>query len=66
MEKSSKSTCGISITGVITAVLIALKISGVIQCTWWFALMPLVIGIGIKLLILLLAILYVKWLDRSW
>lgn len=66
MEKSSNSNCGIGITGVITAVLIALKISGIIQCTWWFALMPLLIGIGIKLLILLLAVFYVKWLDRRW
>ena len=66
MENSSKSNCGIGITGVITAVLIALKISGMIQCTWWFALMPLMIGIGIKLLIVLLAILLVRWLERSW
>lgn len=66
MEKSSKSNCGIGILSVISAVLIALKMSGVIQCSWWFALMPLVIGMGIRLLILLLAILYIKWLDRRW
>lgn len=28
--------------------------------------MPLVIGMGIKLLLILLAILYVKWLDWRW
>ena len=50
MEKSSKTNGGIGILGVISAVLIALKVS----------------GMGIKLLILLLAILYVKWLDRRW
>lgn len=66
MEKSSKSNCGIGIFSVISAVLIALKVSGVIQCSWWFVLTPLVIGMGIKLLILLLAIVYVKWLDRRW
>lgn len=66
MEKTTNSNCGIGITGVITAVLIALKISGMIQCTWWFALMPLMIGMGIKLLLILLAILYVKWLDWRW
>lgn len=66
MEKSSKSNCGIGISGAITAVLIALKISGMIQCSWWFALTPLMIGMGIKLLILLLVILYVKWLDWRW
>lgn len=66
MEKSSKSNCGIGIFGVITAVLIALKISGMIQCSWWFALTPIMIGVGIKLLILLLAVLYVKWLERGW
>ena len=66
MEKSSKSNCGIGISGAITAVLIALKISGMIQCSWWFALTPLMIGMGIKLLILLLVILYVKWLERGW
>lgn len=66
MEKTRKSNRGIGIFGTITAVLIALKISGIIQCTWWFAFTPLIIGIGIKLLILLLVILYVKWLDWSW
>lgn len=64
MEKGSN--CGISITGAITAVLIALKIGGVLQCSWWLVFTPLMIGVGVKLLMMLLAILFIRWQERRW
>lgn len=66
MERKSKSNCGIGITGVITAVLIALKLAGIIQCSWGFAFMPLLVGIGLKLLVILILFLWLKWQGRSW
>ena len=66
MEGNSKSSCGIGITGVITAVLIALKLADIIQCSWGFAFMPLFVGIGIKLLILLVVFLWLKLQERRW
>lgn len=52
-SKSSASTYGIGFTGIISAILVALKLVGIIQCSWLFVFMPLLIGIGLKLLILL-------------
>ena len=66
MEGNSKSRCGIGVTGIITAILISLKLAGIIQCSWWFTLMPLLVGIGIKLSIILILLLWVKWQERSW
>lgn len=66
MAENSKPRCGIGITGVVTAILIALKLAGIIHCSWIFALMPLFVGIGIKLFILLLLLLWVKWQEWSW
>jgi hypothetical protein len=66
MEGKSKSIWGIGIGGVVTGVLIALKLAGIIQCSWTFAFTPLLIDMGIRLLILLILLLWVKWQERSW
>lgn len=66
MEENLKSGRGFGITATITVVLVALKLAGITQYSWGFAFMPLLVGIGIKLFILLIWLLWFMWQKWSW
>ena len=53
-NKSISTGGSIGLTGIILAVLIALKIAGVIDWSWWIVLMPLWVEIGLVALVVLI------------
>lgn len=55
MEKSSKSSGGMSLAGVVLVVFVILKLVGVINWSWWWVLSPLWIPIAIAFPIFMLA-----------
>ena len=56
---SSSSSSGIGFTGMLTILFIALKLTGVIQWSWWWVLSPLWISFGILILFTILVTLAV-------
>lgn len=59
-EKSSSSSGGIGFTGLLTIVFITLKLTHVINWSWWWVLAPIWGGLS-----LLLAILFVIFLVAA-
>lgn len=59
--KDSKKTRSIGIFSIITAVLVALKLVGLTDCSWLIVLAPLLLGFVIQIAILLLVLLWIKW-----
>lgn len=49
MEKKQTSRSGVGFFGVLTAVLVGLKLAEVIDWSWWWVLSPTLIGWGITL-----------------
>ena len=58
MSKNSNGTAGggLGLSGVLLVVFIVLKLCKVITWSWWLVLMPLWIGIGLVILVILCAI----------
>ena len=52
-EKSSSTSRGISVTGVLQIIFIVLKLIGVIDWSWWVVFLPTIIPAGAFLLILI-------------
>jgi hypothetical protein len=50
-EKSSSSSGGIGFAGLLTILFIALKLTKVIDWSWWWVLSPLWIGVALWLVI---------------
>jgi len=57
MSDSSSSSSGIGFTGLLTIMFIVLKLTKVIDWSWWWVLAPT--WIGIVLLILFLTVLFI-------
>ena len=53
MSNSSSSSSGISFTGLLTVVFITLKLTKVIDWSWWWVMSPLLIPAAIVLVLLL-------------
>jgi len=53
MSNSSSSSSGISFTGLLTVVFITLKLTKVIDWSWWWVMSPLLIPSAIVLVLLL-------------
>lgn len=53
-NKSISTGSGIGLTGIILAILVALKIAGVIDWSWWIVLIPLWVEIGLVALVVLI------------
>ena len=52
----SNSYHGVSFTGVLLAVFIALKLAGVVNWSWWIVFIPLWIDLGVALIIIIILI----------
>ncbi len=63
-DSSSSSSGGITFTGLLTVLFIALKLTGVITWSWWWVLAPLWIGGGIAVLVLLIFLPLAIWRSR--
>ena len=53
---NAKSSGGIGFTGALTLVFVTLKLTDVIDWSWWWVLSPLWISVGVFLIILLIVI----------
>ena len=57
MSKSSSSSSGIGFTGMLTILFIGLKLTNVINWSWWWVLSPIwIVAIVVIFLIILMAI----------
>ncbi|MDK2813693.1 MAG: hypothetical protein PWQ08_948 [Clostridiales bacterium] len=61
MKQTKVHAHSIGIFGVITAVLAALKLAGLVHFSWLLVIAPLLLGIVIQIVIFLLALLWIKW-----
>lgn len=64
---SSSSSGGVGFLGLLTIVFIVLKLTNVVDWSWWWVLAPVWIGWGLLLLILaVVAVFYfgADWLER--
>lgn len=50
----SESNSGVTFTGVLTAIFIALKLAKVIDWSWWVVLLPSLISFGLVLVVVLI------------
>ena len=64
MSNSSSSSSGIRFTGLLTAVFITLKLTKVIDWSWWWVMSPLLIPAAI-VLVLLLVIGVIAFMQNS-
>lgn len=53
-SRSSSSSSGIGFTGLLTILFIALKLTNVIDWSWWWVLSPLWIGAAVAIVVLLI------------
>ena len=66
-NQTQSQSSGISFFGLLTILFIGLKLTGVIDWTWWWVLSPLWISgiIGFVVLVLMfLIVALIKWADR--
>ena len=59
MSKESKSS-GLGISAVLQIVFLVLKLTGLIDWSWWLVLVPLWVDIGFSLLFIILALIIYK------
>ena len=64
-DTSSSSSGGIGFGGLLTVVLITLKLTGYITWSWWWVLSPLWIGLALVIIILVLTLAITK-LIGAW
>ena len=60
MSNSSSSSSGIRFTGLLTVVFITLKLTKVIDWSWWWVMSPLLIPAAIALLLVIGVIAFMK------
>jgi len=65
MSDSGGSTGGVGLATVLTIVFVVLKLTDVIDWSWWWVLSPTLIDVGL-LVFLLLSALLAKASDRTW
>ena len=63
MSKSSSSSGGIGFTGLLTVAFIVLKLTHVINWSWWWVLSPIWIGIAVVLILLVIMGTVQVWLK---
>lgn len=63
MRETKVHVHSISVLGVISAVLAALKLAGLAHCSWLMVIAPLLLGCAVDVVILLLVLLWIKWSD---
>ena len=64
MSNSSSSSSGIGFTGLLTVVFITLKLTGVIDWSWWWVLSPMLIGIFLFVAVLAGMLALAFWLEK--
>ena len=57
----SSSSGGVSFTGLLTVAFVVLKLTEVVQWSWWWVLSPVWIVAGLYVLFLLVAVLVWTW-----
>lgn len=62
MSSNSSSSSGIGFFGLLGILFIALKLTGVINWSWWLVLLPLYGSVAIALVVLLVGLI---WLSRK-
>ena len=55
-NKSTRTSGGISFCGLLTVAFIVLKLTKVINWSWWWVLSPLWIGFGIAIIFVIIAV----------
>lgn len=63
-DTSSSSSGGIGFCGLLTALFIALKLTGYISWSWWWVLSPLWIGFALFIAILAVVAAIAYWVSR--
>jgi hypothetical protein len=63
-NNSNSGSGGIGFTGLLTIVFIVLKLTHVIDWSWWWVLSPLWIGLALFVLIIVPVLIYVIAKDR--
>jgi hypothetical protein len=58
MSKENSSRGGLTFIGALQIALIVLKLCGVITCSWFVTLLPIVITVGIPVAVLLMALIF--------
>jgi hypothetical protein len=58
MSKENSSRGGLTFLGALQIALIVLKLCGVIACSWFVTLLPIVIFVGIPLAVLLIILIF--------
>jgi hypothetical protein len=64
MAETSTQSGGIGVVGLLGVVFVTLKLTGVINWSWWYVTMPFWIGGVVVLLLILVAI--VSFLVKEW
>lgn len=66
MKKKETKTVGLGLLDVLLVIFVVLKLLKVITWSWWLVLMPLWIGIGLLILVILYAIIVAAINDRRY
>jgi hypothetical protein len=65
MDKKNSSS-GIGFTSLLTIVFIVLKLTGVIDWSWWWVLSPILIDIALTIIIIVCLSIYTSVLDKKY
>lgn len=57
---------GLGVGGVLGLIFIVLKLTGIIDWTWWWVLSPFIIGLVINLIVLIICSIIITKEIRSW
>ena len=63
-SSSSSSSSGIGFTGLLTVAFIVLKLTGIINWSWWWVLSPVWISAIIALVVIVIIVLFYKKAHR--
>lgn len=64
MSSSSNSSGGIGFFGLLTIVFITLKLTHVIDWSWWWVLSPILFGVAVWLIVLAAVAAFAVWAIR--
>lgn len=63
-QRSEATNTGVGVIGVVQIVFLILKLCKVIDWSWWWVMLPVLIEIGWFIIVMIIGVIYYIWLDR--
>ncbi len=64
-NKNSNIYNGIGFFGLLQVVFIALKVTKIINWSWWLVFLPMWIDLGLCLIVIIITVIFVTWVNKN-